>query len=71
MITFTGSHFVLYLALQLVCFVFPIEVPGELNSLYSQKLCVHMHVNKTKFYWIQMYRRGRDSGFPNRPTPFK
>ena len=35
--------------LQLVCFVFPIKVPGELNQLSFYKLCVDMHVNKTKF----------------------
>ena len=35
--------------LKLVCFVFPTEVPGELDPLSSHKLYVHMHVNKTKF----------------------
>ena len=35
--------------LKLVCFVFPIKVPRELDPLSSHKLCVHMHVNKTKF----------------------
>ena len=35
--------------LQLVCFVFLIEVPGELDPLSFHKLCVHMHVNETKF----------------------
>ena len=50
---------------KLVCFVFPVEVPGELNScflffvcfgffvclfvFFFQKLCAHMQVNKTKF----------------------
>ena len=33
----------------LLCFVFPTEVPGELDSLSFHKLCVDMHVNKTKF----------------------
>ena len=32
-----------------VCFVFPIEAPGELDPLSFHKLCVDMHVNKTKF----------------------
>ena len=35
--------------LQLVCFVFPKEVPGELDPLSFHKLCVDMHVNKMKF----------------------
>ena len=35
--------------LHLVRFVFPIEVPGEFDPLSFHKLCVHMHVNKTKF----------------------
>ena len=35
--------------LQLVCFVFPKEVPGETEPLSFHKLCVDMHVNKTKF----------------------
>ena len=35
--------------LNLVCFVFPIEVPGELDPLSFLKLCLDMHVNKTKF----------------------
>ena len=26
-----------------------LEVPGELNNLSFHKLCVDMHVNKTKF----------------------
>ena len=30
-------------------FVFPIEVPGELDPLSFHKLCVQMQVNKTKF----------------------
>ena len=34
--------------LWLVCFVFPIEVPGELDPLSFHKLCAKMHVNKTK-----------------------
>ena len=33
----------------LYVFVFPIEVPGELDPLSFYKLCIHMHVNKTKF----------------------
>ena len=33
----------------LYCFVFPIEVPGELHPLSFHKLCVHVHVNKMKF----------------------
>ena len=39
-----------------VCFVFPVEVRGELDSLFVclfvcffHKWCVHMQVNKTKF----------------------
>ena len=36
-------------ALKLVGFVFPIEVPGELDPLSFHKLRVDMHVNKTKF----------------------
>ena len=32
-----------------VCFVFPIEVPGEPDPLSFHKLGVDMHVNKTKF----------------------
>ena len=35
--------------LQLVCFVFLIEVLGELEPLSFHKLCVHMPVNKKKF----------------------
>ena len=35
--------------LQLICFVFPIEVPGELDPLSLHKICIDMHVNKTKF----------------------
>ena len=35
--------------LELVCFVFPIEVPEELDPLSFHELRVHMHVNKTKF----------------------
>ena len=27
----------------------PIEVQGELDPLSFHNLCVHMHVNKTKF----------------------
>ena len=35
--------------LWLVCFVFLIEVPGDLDRLSFHKLCVDIHVNKTKF----------------------
>ena len=38
--------------LYLVSFVFPIEVPGKLNNLSFHKLCVDMHVNKTKLVRI-------------------
>ena len=30
-------------------FFLPIEVQGELDHLSFHNLCVHMHVNKTKF----------------------
>ena len=33
----------------LQCFVFSIQVTGELDPLSFQKLCVHMHWNKSKF----------------------
>ena len=32
-----------------LCFVFPTEVPGELNPLSFFNLCVDMQVNETKF----------------------
>ena len=38
-----------YKPLQLVCSVFPKEVPRELGPLSFHKLCVDMHLNETKF----------------------
>ena len=34
---------------KLVCFVFPIEVSGELHLLSFHNSCAHCQVNKTKF----------------------
>ena len=36
-------------SLLLVCFVYAIKVTGGLDPLSFHKLCVHMHVSKTKF----------------------
>ena len=44
------TFFVARFSTPLACmFCFPIEVPGEHHSLSFHKLCLHMHVNKTKF----------------------
>ena len=47
--TTDGIGYTLKRPLQLVGFVFPIEVPGPLDPLSFHKLCVRVHVNKTKF----------------------
>jgi len=44
------AFFAARFSVPLACmFYFPIEVPGELDPLSFHKLCLHMHVNKTKF----------------------
>ena len=46
---FEGAYFRNFtVPLSFVCFVFPVEVPGEIDRLSFHNLCVHMQVNKTK-----------------------
>ena len=44
------AFFAARFSVPLACMLyFPIEVPGELDPLSFHKLCLHMHVSKTKF----------------------
>ena len=45
MVSFANAH-LLARPLELMCFVFPIDVLVELDPLPFHKLCINMHVNK-------------------------